>query len=189
MLGCFLKLKIDCELAFIASTTALVLPSIAGRRHPLPITYLNPMKSILLKLVTLITVFGSFSYTLRAQIPDPVVYFDFEGDGGDAVVDKGINGNDGIVARPGQTTLGDEGAPGGSTPATGASFSDGLIEAWANLHIEFALTVRAPLDRKNMQSEWLGHSRNSDGVNGVHFIVAAVCSNATGGSWELIKSI
>ena len=86
------------------------------------------MKSILLKLVTLITVFGSFSLSVHAQIPDPAFYFDFEGDSGDTVVDKGINGNDGIVTRPGQTTLGDEGAPGGSTPATGASFTDGLIE-------------------------------------------------------------
>ncbi len=122
-----MKLKIDCELAFITSPTAVVLSSIAGRRHP-QITYLNPMKSILLKLVTLITVFGSFSLSVHAQIPDPAFYFDFEGDSGDTVVDKGINGNDGIVTRPGQTTLGDEGAPGGSTPATGASFSDGLIE-------------------------------------------------------------
>ena len=71
----------------------------------------------------------------------------------------------------------------------GRGFSDGLIEAWANLYIEFELTIRAPLDRTNMQSEWLGHSRNSDGVNGVHFIVAAVCSNAKGGNLESIKSI
>ena len=89
------------------------------------------MKSILLKLTVLITALGSFSFTLRAQIPDPVVYFDFEGDSGDTVVDKGINGNDGIVTKPGQTTLGDEGAPGGSTPSTGASFSNGLIEVSA----------------------------------------------------------
>tara|TARA_B100000035_G_scaffold272017_1_gene247156 strand:+ start:619 stop:981 length:363 start_codon:yes stop_codon:yes gene_type:complete len=68
----------------------------------------------------------------------------------------------------------------------GRGFSDGLIEAWANLYIEFELTIRAPLDRTNMQNEWLGHSRNSDGVNGIHFIVAAVCSNAKGGNWESI---
>ncbi|MEO1860019.1 MAG: LamG-like jellyroll fold domain-containing protein, partial [Verrucomicrobiales bacterium] len=89
------------------------------------------MKLILLKLAVVITVLGSFSFKLSAQIPDPVVYFDFEGDSGDTVVDKGINGNDGIVTKPGQTTLGDEGAPGGSTPATGASFSDGLIDVTA----------------------------------------------------------
>jgi len=89
------------------------------------------MKSISLKLALLIITLGSLSFTLRAQIPDPVVYFDFEGDSGDTVVDKGINGNDGIVTRPDQTTLGDEGAPGGSTPATGVSFSDGLIDVTA----------------------------------------------------------
>ena len=33
----------------------------------------------------------------------------------------------------------------------GRGFSDGLIKAWANPYIEFALTVRAPLDQKNVE--------------------------------------
>ena len=63
-----------------------------------------------------------------AQIPTPQVYFDFEGDSGSEVVDKGENSYNGFVARPDRTTIGDEGAPAGPSPATGVSFSDGLIE-------------------------------------------------------------
>ena len=58
----------------------------------------------------------------------PILYYDFEGDSGSDVIDKGENGYNGFVARPDSTTLGDEGAPAGPSPATGASFSDGLIE-------------------------------------------------------------
>ena len=71
-------------------------------------------------IVTLIS-----ALRLSAQIPDPVVYFDFEGDSGDQVIDKGTNGNNGTITKPGQTTLGDEGAPGGPSPSTGVNISDG----------------------------------------------------------------
>ena len=60
--------------------------------------------------------------------PAPLVYFDFEGDSGDQVIDKGINGNHGNITKPDQTILGDEGAPVGPSPTTGVNLSDGLIE-------------------------------------------------------------
>ncbi|MBD28503.1 MAG: hypothetical protein CMO38_04550, partial [Verrucomicrobiaceae bacterium] len=83
------------------------------------------MKNSLL-LTLIVTLISALS--LSAQIPDPIVYFDFEGDSGDQVVDKGTNGNNGTITKPGQTTLGDEGAPGGPSPSTGVNLSDGLIE-------------------------------------------------------------
>ncbi len=69
-----------------------------------------------------------FVLSASAQIPAPLVYFDFEGDSGDQVVDKGFNGNNGNITKPDQTTLGDEGAPNGPSPSTGVNLSDGLIE-------------------------------------------------------------
>jgi len=72
---------------------------------------------------------------------------------------------------------------------TGRGFPEGLIEAWANLYIEFALAVSAQIDGKHLPDEWLEYPRIREGVNGVHFIEAAVCSNAKGGSWETIREI
>ena len=60
--------------------------------------------------------------------PPLLAYYDFEGDQGNIVKDKGNWGNDAEVTRPGQTTLGIKGgAPGGSSPSTAAEFNDGLI--------------------------------------------------------------
>ena len=60
--------------------------------------------------------------------PPLLAYYDFEGDQGNIVKDKGNWGNDAEVTRPDQTTLGIEGgAPGGSSPSTAAEFNDGLI--------------------------------------------------------------
>ena len=72
---------------------------------------------------------------------------------------------------------------------TGRGFPEGLIEAWANLYTEFALAVSAQLDGKHLPDEWLEYPRIYDGVNGVYFIEAAVCSNAKGGTWEAIRAI
>ena len=65
------------------------------------------------------TIFTSLG--VLAQIPAPQLYYDFEGDSGSDVIDKGENGYNGFVARPDSTTLGDEGAPAGPSPATGAT--------------------------------------------------------------------
>ena len=84
------------------------------------------------KYITRLSVFLTFtiftSLGVLAQIPAPQLYYDFEGDSGSEVIDKGVNGYNGVVARPDSTTLGGEGAPGGPSPSTGVSLSDGLIE-------------------------------------------------------------
>ena len=60
--------------------------------------------------------------------PPLLAYYDFEGDQGNIVKDKGSWGNDAEVTRPDQTTLGIEGgAPGGSSPITAAQLNDGLL--------------------------------------------------------------
>jgi len=79
-------------------------------------------------IILIITKILGFCLSVSAQIPAPLVYFDFEGDSGDQVIDKGINGNHGNITKPGQTILGDEGAPVGPSPTTGVNLSDGLIE-------------------------------------------------------------
>ena len=79
-------------------------------------------------IILIITKILGFCLSVSAQIPAPLVYFDFEGDSGDQVIDKGINGNHGNITKPGQTILGDEGAPIGPSPTTGVNLSDGLIE-------------------------------------------------------------
>ena len=64
----------------------------------------------------------------KSQAPEPIAYYDFEGDVGNVVIDKSENGNDAEVTRPGQTTLGNNGgAPEGSSPSTSADFQDGLL--------------------------------------------------------------
>ena len=78
-------------------------------------------------ILIIIKVLGLCLY-VNAQIPAPLVYFDFEGDSGDQVIDKGINGNHGNIKKPDQTILGDDGAPTGPSPTTGVNLSDGLIE-------------------------------------------------------------
>ena len=61
--------------------------------------------------------------------------------------------------------------------------------AFGFAYIEFALAVCAQLDGKKFPDEWLEYPRIGGGVNGVHFIEAAVCTNAGGGTWETIRVI
>jgi hypothetical protein len=65
------------------------------------------------------------------SFPDPlmpILFYDFEGDNGNAVTDKSGSGNDAEVTRPGQTKLGvPGGAPSGSSPETGAEMNNGLL--------------------------------------------------------------
>ena len=79
-------------------------------------------------IILIITKILGLCLYVNAQIPAPLVYFDFEGDSGDQVIDKGINGNHGKITKPDQTILGDDGAPTGPSPTTGVNLSDGLIE-------------------------------------------------------------
>ena len=67
---------------------------------------------------------------------------------------------------------------------TGRGFPEGLIEAWANLYIEFAMAVAARKDRLSTPADWLSLPSAKDGARGVRFIHAAVQSNGAGGTWQ-----
>ena len=65
----------------------------------------------------------------------------------------------------------------------GRGFSEGIIEAWANLYTEFALAVAARQDGLSPPADWLGMPRVQDGAVGVRFIDACVRSNEQGAAW------
>ena len=62
-------------------------------------------------------------------------------------------------------------------------FSEGIIEAWANLYVEFALAVAARRDGVSPPAGWLNYPTVEDGARGVRFIEAAVESHKAGGEW------
>lgn len=66
---------------------------------------------------------------------------------------------------------------------TARGFSEGIIEAWANLYTEFAMAVAARHDGVNLPEGWLGLPGVEAGAAGVRFIDAAVRSNEDGGVW------
>ena len=117
------------------------------------------------------TIFTSLG--VLAQIPAPQLYYDFEGDSGSDVIDKGENGYNGFVARPDSTTLGDEGAPAGPSPATGASFSDGLIEVpdldlSAIISSDGSYTLTAWLKPTDLNGDKFFFGQTSEGIhNGI----------------------
>ena len=62
-------------------------------------------------------------------------------------------------------------------------FSEGMIEAWANLYTEFAMAVAARHDGIKPPPAWLDFPGVEDGARGVQFVDAAVKSNESGGTW------
>ena len=62
-------------------------------------------------------------------------------------------------------------------------FSEGVIEAWANLYTEFAMAVAARRDGRELPPDWLDLPTVEDGARGVRFVDAAVQSNKAGGAW------
>jgi len=62
-------------------------------------------------------------------------------------------------------------------------FSEGMIEAWANLYTEFAMAVAARRDGVTPPADWLNFPTVEQGAKGVRFIDAAVESDEAGGSW------
>ena len=66
---------------------------------------------------------------------------------------------------------------------TGRGFPEGLIEAWANLYTEFAVSVAARLDDRTLPTDFVLHPLITDGVRGVQFIEASVASNNSDGKW------
>lgn len=63
-------------------------------------------------------------------------------------------------------------------------FSEGIIEAWANLYTEFALAVAARRDGRKLPESWLAFPRVEEGCKGVAFIEAAFRSHQAGGQWQ-----
>ncbi len=62
-------------------------------------------------------------------------------------------------------------------------FSEGMIEAWGNLYMEFAMAVAARRDGVTPPADWLNYPTVEQGAQGVRFIDAAVESNKAGGAW------
>ena len=61
----------------------------------------------------------------------------------------------------------------------GRGFSEGLIEAWANLYSEFAVAVAVRRDGTDLPTDCLGFPQILEVVDGVKFVVACVSSNIT----------
>jgi len=72
---------------------------------------------------------------------------------------------------------------------TGRGFSEGIIEAWANLYTEFALKVAAHKDGIDVPDGWLMCPDVTDGATGVHFVEAAVQSHEKGGEWVSVQAV
>ena len=81
------------------------------------------------------------------------------------------------------------GQGGGITPGverftrTARGFSEGIIEAWANLYTEFAMAVAARRDGVEPPRNWLLYPTVEEGARGVQFVDAAVQSHRLGGDW------
>lgn len=69
---------------------------------------------------------------------------------------------------------------------TGRGFSEGFIEAWANLYTEFAMAVAARRDGVAIPEGWVNFPKVNEGAAGVQFIAASVRSNEQGGEWVAI---
>jgi predicted dehydrogenase len=65
----------------------------------------------------------------------------------------------------------------------GRGFSEGVIEAWANLYTEFAMAVAARRDGISTPADWLEMPTVKQGAKGVKFIEATVASHEAGGEW------
>ena len=72
---------------------------------------------------------------------------------------------------------------------TGRGFSEGIIEAWANLYTEFALQVAANKDVTEVPDCWLMCPDVAYGATGVHFVEAAVQSHENGGEWISVEAM
>ncbi len=66
---------------------------------------------------------------------------------------------------------------------TARGFPEGIIEAWANLYMEFAMAVAARRDGVTVPADWLTYPSVEQGADGVRFIDASVRSHQSGGDW------
>ncbi len=65
-------------------------------------------------------------------------------------------------------------------------FPEGILEAWANLYLEFAMAIAARHDGRTAPKNWAGHPTVLDGVAGVSFIDASLKSHKAQGRWQPI---
>lgn len=63
-------------------------------------------------------------------------------------------------------------------------YAEGWFEAWANLYTEFAVAIAARRDGSTLPDGHLAYPTVEDGARGIKFVMAAVASNADGGSWQ-----
>lgn len=63
-------------------------------------------------------------------------------------------------------------------------YAEGWFEAWANLYTEFAVAIAARRDGRTLPDGHLAYPTVEDGARGIKFVMAAVASNADGGSWQ-----
>lgn len=68
----------------------------------------------------------------------------------------------------------------------GRGFPEGIMEAWANLYLEFAMAIAAARDGITVDQNWGRHPEVTDGLEGVKFINAAVKSHQQDGSWQKV---
>lgn len=64
---------------------------------------------------------------------------------------------------------------------------EGYIEAFANLYRNFASTIRARIDEKNIDNTIYDFPTVEDGVRGMLFIDRSVTSSENGGKWTLLE--
>ena len=69
---------------------------------------------------------------------------------------------------------------------TARGFPEGLIEAWANFYLEFAMSVAARRDGLTQPPGWTALPGVQDGRKGVRFIHAVANSHASDGAWTAI---
>ncbi len=75
------------------------------------------------------------------------------------------------MVRTGQGYMGQIAKHNSRTPA---GHPEGYLEAFANIYRNFSLTVRAKLENKKPEPEWLDFPGIEDGVRGMQFIETVV---------------
>lgn len=63
-------------------------------------------------------------------------------------------------------------------------YAEGWLEAWANIYTEFAVAISARLDGRALPEGHVAFPTVEDGARGIKFVMAAVASNAEGGTWQ-----
>ncbi|RZK72833.1 MAG: Gfo/Idh/MocA family oxidoreductase [Pedobacter sp.] len=66
---------------------------------------------------------------------------------------------------------------------TPAGHPEGYLEAFANLYKNFALTIKAKLEGKEAQAEWLDYPGIEEGVRGMAFIENVIASGKSNQKW------